>query len=138
MPLLRFAIPALLLNAVLTAAAPAQDDNPLVAQVRDQVADPAKPFIMFVHIDTKPGMGPDLEAAFAPATAATLKEKGCLAYKLSRSAKSPETYVLYEHWASLDDLKAHLQSSHIAELLPKLGSLSASPATIDIHLPAAQ
>lgn len=127
-----------LLGATLPAAARAQEENPLVAQVRAAVSDPAKPFVMLIRIEAKPGMGKQLEAAFAPAIAATRKEKGCLAYDLGRSAKSPDAYVLYERWASLDDLKAHLEAKHIAELLPKLGELSAAPAALDLYIPAAE
>jgi quinol monooxygenase YgiN len=127
-----------LLGATLPVGVRAQEENPLVAQVRAAVSDPSKPFVMLIRIEAKPGMGKQLEAAFAPAIAATRKEKGCLAYDLGRSAKSPDAYVLYERWASLDDLKAHLAAKHIAELLPKLGELSAAPAALDLYLPAAE
>ncbi|GIW86569.1 MAG: hypothetical protein KatS3mg108_0893 [Isosphaeraceae bacterium] len=115
-----------------------QDENPLIAQVRAAVTDASKPFVMVIRIEVRPGKGPELERAFAPAVAATRREKGCLAYDLARAAGSPESYILYERWASLDDLKAHLETPHITELLPKLGEITAEPVQMDLYLPAAE
>src|SRR5690349_10077753 len=87
-PLL-FVMPLLAAALFWSAPAAAQDkENPILALVKSELKDAAKPFTMVVTLKVKAGAGPKLEAAFAKAVAATRKEKGNLAYELSRSAKS--------------------------------------------------
>lgn len=115
----------------------AQDkSNPIVAQVKTQVKDPAKPFTMIVSLEAKEGTQAKFETAFAPAIRATLKEKGCIRYELNRDARAPTQYLLYERWQDLPSLEAHLQTAHITSLLKELGDLLAGPPQVRVLLPA--
>src|SRR5262245_39834258 len=112
----------------LSAPAPAQEKpNPIAAQVKAAVKDPAKPFTMLVHLKTREGAGKKFEAAFAKAIKPTRKEKGCLAYDLNHDPKTPTRYLLYERWENLASLEAHLKSAHITALLKELGDLLEGP-----------
>jgi quinol monooxygenase YgiN len=122
------------LPAVSSSSA-ADEPHPIARQVKEQVPDPSKPFVMLVKFQAKPGQGDALVKAFGPAIAATLKEKGCQDYRLSRSVTEPESFVLYERWESLADLEAHLASDHIKALGPALEPIRAAAPTVDLFVP---
>jgi quinol monooxygenase YgiN len=129
----------LLASALLAAAAPSvQDENPLLAQIRREVSDPSKPFVMLIHVKAKAGEGAKVREAFAPAVAATLKEKGCLDYALSASATDPDTFILYERWASISDLEAHLSAAHTRALLAALGPVTTAAPALELFVPVSR
>lgn len=127
------------LAAVTVPAVQAGQDqeNPIVSLVRERVADPSKPFVLVIGLKAKEGQAEALEQAFGPAVAATLKEKGCLQYMLSRDPSKPGEYLLFERWSNLDDLRAHLRSAHIEVLLKAIESLVAEPPQAQVLLPVA-
>jgi quinol monooxygenase YgiN len=110
--------------------------NPVITKVKASIKDPTAPFTLIVHFEAKEDAGPKLEAAIAKAIKATRKEKGCLAYDLNRSSKTPTKYLMYERWKSLPALEAHLKSEHFATLLKDLGDLLASPPEFHVLIPA--
>src|SRR5262245_33826171 len=83
------AVPLAALAVLAPRAAGQEKPNPIVAAVKASLKDPTRPFTLLVHIQLKEGNGAKFEAAFAPAIKATRKEKGCLAYDLSRDTKTP-------------------------------------------------
>jgi quinol monooxygenase YgiN len=134
--LARLSVCALVLSVLVPSAFGAEEKpHPIAAQVKAAVKDPAKPFVMLVFFKVKEGSEKDFEAAFAPAIEATLKEKGCRAYHMSRDPKSPTAYLLYEHWDSLPALAAHLKTPHIAAVGGKLGELTAGPTEVRVMEP---
>ncbi len=133
------ALVALTVAALTASHAPAQGPpNPIAAQVKATVKNPAAPFTLVLHLRAKEGAGPKIEAAFARALKPTRKEKGCLAYDLNRDAKHPAEYIVYERWQNLAALEAHLQSRHITALLDELSSALAGPPEVRILTPAAE
>jgi quinol monooxygenase YgiN len=42
-------------------------------------------------------------------------EPGCLYYALSQSDDQENTYFLFQHWKSQDDVRSHLISSHVTQ-----------------------
>jgi len=115
-----------------------QEPNPIAAQVKAELKDPAKPFTMLVRVQVKEGMQDKFEAAFAKAVKETRKEKGCLEYDLNRDTKDSTRYLVYERWKSLADLEAHLKTPHITALLGELKDLLAGPPEVRVMLPAAE
>lgn len=113
-----------------------QDKNPIVELVRGKVSDPDRPFLLLLELKAKPGGGKALEEAFAGPIAHTLREKGCVAYALSRDADDADAYLLYEHWKTLKDLEAHLRSDHTKGLLEKLPGVTEGQPKIRVHIPA--
>jgi autoinducer 2-degrading protein len=101
--------------------------NQILEAAKSKVADPKKPFTMVVILTVKDGQGKALETAFAPAIKATRKEKGYIAYDLNRDVADPNKYYVYERWASIAALDAHLQTEHIKTLLSKATDLLAGP-----------
>jgi quinol monooxygenase YgiN len=132
---------AIALALLASAASPApgqQKPNPLVAQVRSAVKDPGKPFILVIRFQAKEGAGPKLEAAFARAVALSRREKGCLAYDLSRDAQEPTRYVIYERWQDVAALEAHQNAAHIAALRLEISDLRTGPPEAQVLLPVGE
>ena len=54
----------------------------------------------------------------------SLHDKGCIAYDLFEYATVDNHMMICETWASEEDLKAHMESSHFKELVPKLEKIA--------------
>ncbi len=123
----------------LTLAATAQDEpHPIAKQVKEKLKDPAKPFTMGIRAKLKAGTAEQFEAAFAPAIKETRKEKGCIAYDLNKSADDETIYVVYERWASLAALEAHLKTPHTQKLLSTIHDYLDGAPEVRVFLPAAE
>jgi quinol monooxygenase YgiN len=124
------------IGVLFAAEAAGQDKpNPIVARVKEDLKDPSRPFVLLVRLEAKEGMGDKLEAAFAKAVPLTKREKGCLNYDLSRDAKAPNRYLLYERWQDLPSLDAHLKSAHIATLLKEVNDVRSAPPELQVLIP---
>jgi quinol monooxygenase YgiN len=133
-------IVAILALAGLTASAIAAEEkeNPIIAQVKASIKDPSKPFTLIVRLKVKEDAGDKLEAACAKAIKETRKEKGCLAYELNRSSKTPTQYMMYERWKNVAALEAHLKTDHITSLLKEIGELLDGAPELRILVPAGE
>jgi quinol monooxygenase YgiN len=103
---MNFVLAAILLSAFQ------QGENPedaVLSTVKKNLTDTTKPFTLVVKFKVKPADAPKFEAALAKAVKETRKEKGNLAYELSKSPKGP-VYVIYERWENVAALEAHLKS----------------------------
>jgi quinol monooxygenase YgiN len=115
-----------------------KDENPIGAQLKTALKDPSKPFTLVVQLKVKDGAQEKFEAAFAKASKATHKEKGCLAYDLSRDAKDSTRYVIYERWKSLSDMEAHLDSAYGKQFLSDLIDAVVGTSEVKILLPVGE
>ena len=70
-----------------------------------------------VDVRAAEGRADAVVAAFEACTAGTHEEQGCLLYALHRDAADPHHFVLVERWRSQEDLDAHFQTTHVADLL---------------------
>jgi len=113
----------------------ADDEHPIAKSAKEKLKDPSKPFTLGVRFKVKEGMGAKLEEAFLGAVKATKKEKGCLAYDLNKSTDDETMYVLYERWASLADLDAHLKAPNTEKLLSTIRELLAGEPDKRVFLP---
>jgi len=127
----------LLLSAARACAGADDPPHPIAAQVKAALKDPAKPFVLLVHLKVKEGSAAKFEAAFARAVKPTRAEKGCVAYELSRDVKTPTQFLVYERWQNLAALDAHLKSAHIKTLLTDIGDLLDGAPESRVLLPAA-
>lgn len=130
-----------LLMAALFLAAPlaAQEkENPIEKEVKANLKDPTKSFVMLVSLKVKDGTAAKFEAAFAKARTATRKEKGNKAYSLNRSTKVPGEYVVYERWENFAALQAHMQMPHFAVLLTEVGDMLDAAPEVKVFIPAGE
>ena len=79
-------------------------------------------------ITTKPGMRDTVLQAFRANMPAVHAEDGCIEYQPvidadglgpNHTALGPDTFVVIEKWASMDALKAHGASAHMAAYAAK-------------------
>ena len=127
-----------LLFAVLVLIAPVRagdEKNPILAEVKASLKEPTKPFTMIVYVKVKEGTGAKFEAAFAKARAGTRKETGNKTYEMSRSAKAPNEYIVYERWQDLSALQAHMKAPHLTAFLGEIGDMLASPPEVKVFIP---
>ena len=80
-------------------------------------------------LTAKPGKREEVLAAFRANMPAVHAEKGCIEY-------GPDTFVVIEKWQSLDHLKAHAASPHMAAYAAKTRDLLAN-REIHVLSPAA-
>jgi quinol monooxygenase YgiN len=116
----------------------ADDEHPLAKQVKEKLKDPNKPFTIGVKLKVKDGMGSNLETAFGPAIKESRKEKGCLAYDLNKSVEDETVYIVYERWANLAALDAHLKSPNIEKLLNTVHEYLDGAPDLKVFVPAAE
>ncbi|MGN6553450.1 MAG: putative quinol monooxygenase [Verrucomicrobiota bacterium] len=83
----------------------------------------SKPLTVVATFQARPGKERELCAALIELVEPTRKEAGCLNYDLHQSTDNPAQFLFHENWTSKAHLDAHLQSSHIQALLPRVGEL---------------
>jgi len=113
-------------------------EHPVITVVKSRLKKPDKPFTLIVRVQVKEGAAKQFEAAFAKAITATRKEKGNLAYDLSRDTQEPSRYLVYERWKNLAALEAHLKAPHLKALLSELPKLTVGAPESQVLLPAGE
>src|SRR5215471_1470646 len=100
-----------LITAALMLVPVSQDkdkEHPLVTVAKSSLPDVNKPFTVLVRCKVRKEEMSKFESLVAKATKETRKEKGNLAYELSRSAEG-SNYIIYERWENVAALEAHLK-----------------------------
>ncbi|MEZ5894165.1 MAG: putative quinol monooxygenase [Parvularculaceae bacterium] len=77
-----------------------------------------------------PGAGAKLADALRTLIAETRKEKGCIDYSVGADAVEADTFVISEMWESVDALKAHMGTPHMAAWLKAVGAAGAVSTSI--------
>ena len=78
---------------------------------------------VFIQVDEKNHDA--VVAAAKELVAASLKDRGCIAYDLFQSATRPDVLMICETWADAASLSAHEAASHFTTLVPRIQSLAA-------------
>ena len=126
-----------LLTAVLLSVFQPQEkskEDPLLRAAKEGLSDPTKPFTLVVRFKIKDGQGPKFEAAAVKAVKETRKEKGNLAYELSKTPKGPN-YVIYERWDNLPALEAHLKTDNYKTVAAAVKPLLEAEIDVDLLVP---
>jgi len=85
-------------------------------------------------LTTKPGKRAEVLEAFAKIVPLVHAESGCIEYQpvtdaddagSNQAPLGPDTFVVVEKWESMDQLKAHSASAHMAEFGKAVGELMA-------------
>jgi quinol monooxygenase YgiN len=88
----------------------------------------AKPIIMTVGFQARPGKEVELRAALTEVLVPTRREDGCLFYDLHVAADDPSKFLFHESWTSEAHHAAHDQTPHIQRLRARIKELSLPPA----------
>ena len=84
----------------------------------------AKPIIMTVSFQARPGKEAELRVALTEVLAPTRREEGCLFYDLHVADGDPSKFLFYESWASKAHHEAHDLTPHIQRLRSRIRELS--------------
>jgi quinol monooxygenase YgiN len=84
----------------------------------------AKPIIMTVLFQARPGREAELRQALTDVLEPTRKEDGCLFYDLHVATDDPSKLLFHESWASQAHHAAHDRTPHIQALRARIGELS--------------
>jgi quinol monooxygenase YgiN len=84
----------------------------------------AKPIIMTVGFQARPGKELELREALTDVLAPTRNEEGCLFYDLHIAADDPSKFLFHESWASDTHHEAHDRTPHIQQLRARLKEIS--------------
>lgn len=107
----------------------------IVESVAKSVGSRDRMLSLIVTAHVKPGMvGRFLEtaSAIAPATRA---EPGCIEFSWHRSVDNPDQFVLFEKWADVPALAAHLRRSYIQAAFKVYEQTLAEPLKVQIFHP---
>ena len=83
----------------------------------------AKIITVTATFQARPGKEKELRATLIGLLAPTRKEVGCINYDLHSSPEDPAKFLFHENWTSKAHLDAHLQTTHIQALLPRVNEL---------------
>jgi quinol monooxygenase YgiN len=82
-----------------------------------------KSITVVATFEARKGKEEELRKALLALVGHTRKETGCINYDLHVSTDHPVKFMFHENWTSKKLLDAHLNSAHIAALLPRLDEL---------------
>ncbi len=83
----------------------------------------SEPLSIFARLKARPGQAEALEIALRSLVAPTRAEPGSLDYRLHRAVDSPDTWLLYERWASRADFDAHFERPHMKAIRARVPEL---------------
>ena len=86
--------------------------------------------VVHVEVIVEPGSASKVVDAVRKMETATRQEKGCLKYAFTVDITDPGMIRVVERWESLDAIKAHLGSPHMAEFNMAVAGLQ--PKGLDI------
>lgn len=105
----------------------------LIAPIRAQVADPAKPFDIFIKITLIPGQEDAFEEAFVSRMTTTREEPGNILFELSVHPQMPNVYMLHERWENLAAVERHMGLEHMQTFWPLYFPMIARVPEFEIH-----
>lgn len=86
--------------------------------------------IVTVEVIVDPANVAKVQDAITAMETETRKEEGCETYAFSVDVSDPGKIRVTEKWRSMDDIKAHMASPHMAEFNKAMGA--AQPKGLDI------
>jgi len=86
--------------------------------------------VVQVEVIVEPGSASKVADAVRKMEQATRQEPGCLKYAFAVDITDPGMVRVIERWESMDAIKAHLASPHMAEFNKAVGALQ--PKGLDI------
>ena len=82
-----------------------------------------EPLIVFARLKAQSGRAEALGLALRSLVAPTRAEPGALDYVLHRSVDVPDTWLIYERWASRAAHDAHFEQPHMKAVLSRMPEL---------------
>ena len=89
----------------------------------------AEVWLMPVFI-AKAGHEADLQEALHTLQTLSRKDPGCLEYTVFSDGQRPGRFVLFEGWATNEDLEAHNEEDHVKEFVKEADQLLGVPFSV--------
>jgi quinol monooxygenase YgiN len=86
--------------------------------------------LVAVEVKVDSGAAEKVKAAIAKMETATRAEEGCITYAFSVDLSDDTTIRVIERWRSMDDIRGHMASPHMAEFNQAMGAIR--PKGLDI------
>jgi quinol monooxygenase YgiN len=83
--------------------------------------------------EVKPGLEEQFLREIPALVAATRAEAACLNYDFHQSSDTPNHFVFYENWTSLEGLQEHARSEHIQRFRANVAGLLVKPVDIKLY-----
>lgn len=91
--------------------------------IPSEVADSAGPVALFGFATPKPGREDELERTLRSFVQPTRAEEGAIVYEIHSDPRRPGVIAFYEHWASGEHLRRHLELPQMQTFLAHRGEL---------------
>ena len=101
----------------------------LAAATSAAAADGQGDYFVIAEVVSKPDKADALRSLMVPFAELSRKEPGCKQYSLLEVEGEPGRFLTFERWSKKDDLKVHMTTPHLKEIVPKLEGLLAKPFT---------
>jgi quinol monooxygenase YgiN len=108
--------------------------NPLLAQIRGQLANETVSFGLLVRGKVLEGKRAQYIEAARRAQEGTQKEPGNIFYRFFWDSQDPLQYVLLEAWQDFGALAAHFETSHFKRLAEERKPLTEEPPSFQVLL----
>jgi quinol monooxygenase YgiN len=79
------------------------------------------------------GQDEELTRVCEKVAAASREETGCIDYRFFKETERGDRYAMVEEWESMDALREHFGTPHIAEFMGAVGKLVGSPPDVQFH-----
>jgi len=86
--------------------------------------------LVAVEVRVEAGSAERVKEAIAKMETATRAEEGCITYAFSVDLSDPTMIRVLERWRSMDDIKLHMASPHMAEFNKAMGAIR--PKGLDV------
>ena len=91
-----------------------------------------KSVTVVARVRAKEGKEGTVRQELATLIAPTRSEPGCVTYNLHQGADNKALFMVYESWASKNDLDEHLKKPYLKAFLKKANELLAEPVEITL------
>ena len=90
---------------------------------------------VIVRAETRPGVDEELAALLTEfADRVRADEAGCTSYVVTRMMGSREHFAVHVRFTSWEAFRAHAETAHLRDALPRLTALLATPLSMEIFL----
>jgi len=85
-------------------------------------------------VKTAPGAASKVRADMETVITATRNETGCIDYSYGIDVLDPDTIIVLEYWESVDALKAHGATPHMATWMKTIGAAGVVSQNLRFHV----
>lgn len=110
---------------------PQEQEHPEEVRVPHKVVSQEEAQVWLMPVFTaRAGSEAALHEALVGLQSASRNDAGCLEYTVFSDDQRADSFILFEGWASHEDLKAHNEENHVKEFVARVQPLLAVPFSV--------